>query len=97
MALHTWGWRRFLRIAVSGGLAAGALSFAAGCSPPRPNALVDANGKEVTVDQIREILDDADLNADEKKAALQDLGITDKDGNPVDDELLNYLIGLPEI
>jgi hypothetical protein len=58
-----------------------------GCAAPYPNVLVDSNGNQIRLSDIDQILSQTDLNEDQKKAALEALGITDP-------ELLNVLLTL---
>ena len=58
---------------------AGILALAAaGCEAPVPNALVDGNGSQIRLSAITAILGDADLNEEQKRQALRDLGISDE-------------------
>ena len=47
--------------------------------PPLPNAVVNAGGQRITLDQITDIVNDNALGDDDKRQALRDLGIEDED------------------
>ena len=44
-----------------------------------PDAVVGADGQEIVLDNVREILDDDSLDTDARRQALRDLGIEDED------------------
>ena len=44
-----------------------------------PNAMVGADGQDIVLDDIMEIVNDPDLDDDAKRQALHDLGLEDED------------------
>lgn len=71
----------FRFIAVKGLLCAGitvAMAAVAGCQPPFPDVLRDAEGQPVRVDAVQSILSDTGLTEADQRQALRDLGIEDE-------------------
>lgn len=80
MRLATWrtqsdrtGWLRRLVTLVLAALLVGSLNIA-GCPQPQYTQMIEG----VTLQDIRDIQTNADLDASEKEQALEDLGITDE-------------------
>lgn len=55
------------------------------CRAPYPSAILLTDGSELRLTLVESIRNDPDLNEDEKKQALRDLGVTDE-------EILNILV-----
>ena len=61
-------------------LLAGLFLLCAGslCEPPYRYLLTDADGQPIDIAQVQEITTDSELSDDEKREALQELGIEDE-------------------
>jgi len=60
------------------GVATSSLGCGSAVSPEFSNRLIGASGELVVSEDVATILDDPNLNGDEKRAALRDLGIEDE-------------------